>query len=67
MAAAKTPPKTDKLRSYTRMQIARNSESSLSTDGSAFKAHFGTTEDEVNNNAEIDIALTQSDSYWLRP
>ncbi len=47
--------------------IARNSESTLSTDGSAFRAYFGTTEAEVNNNVEIAIAPTQSDSYWLRP
>lgn len=33
--------------------IARNSESNLSTDGSAFRAYFGATEAEVNNNVEI--------------
>ena len=47
--------------------IARNSESNLSTNGSACRAYFGATEAEVNNNVEIAIAPTQSDSYRLRP
>ena len=38
--------------------IARNSESNLSTDGSAFRKYFGTTEAEVNNNVEIVDAET---------
>ena len=36
--------------------IARNSESNLSTNGSACRAYFGATEAEVNNNVEIAIA-----------
>ena len=38
-----------------------------SLDLSPCRAYFGATEAEVNNNVEIAIAPTQSDSYRLRP